>query len=137
MIVKLPISRGLLSPLTVAAITGRDEDAILKLVEGGELEFAFNIGGLARAARCMRIATLSVADFVNGQKSPRTLGEVLRAILPGAGEVIQRTDVARYFSCSPAHAAKLFPVQCNRGPNGSPAILRAEVTSFLQQRRIL
>jgi hypothetical protein len=135
--ITLPISRGLLSPLTVAAITGRAEHAILKLVEGGELEFAFDIRGRARAARCMRIATLSVADFVNGHRRSRTLDEVLGAILPGAGEVILRTDVARWFSCSPDHAAKLFPVQCNRGPNGSPAIPRTKVTSFLKQRRIL
>lgn len=134
--VLLPIRRGLLTPLTVAAIIGRDEHHILKLIDGGELEFAFDIRGYGQA-RCLRIATLSVADYCGGCKgSRRGLEEVLRAVLPGQSRAVPRTQVAREFSCSTDHAAHLFPARARRGPT-SPMIPRAEVMAFLQNRRVV
>lgn len=137
--IALPVQRGLLTVLTVAAITGRDERTLLKLVDGGELEWVFDIrSSQARGTRCVRVATLSVADFVAGRRAARTFSEIIHAIVPGQSSTVTRTQVAREFCCSADHAAHLFPcTSSSRGPNSTPRIPRAEIVSFLERRRIL
>lgn len=127
----------------------RDEDAILRLIEDGELSWAFNVARpSAREHRSPRVLTESVTDYLNGRTRSFISAEaewqwVISMILP-AGRTAITCDLARALCCGREHIMNLlregaikaeFP-EVRRGMNSSPRFYTQSVADWLRGRRL-
>jgi hypothetical protein len=139
-VITMPIKRPMLSHTAVAAILDERQDKILQLFDSGRIAWVFNIARPRTGRRCARVATLALADYINGRTEPRTFDEIAASILPGRSETILATNIAKAFCCSATLIEYLFPIgerKARKGPASSRHVPRREVVRWLQARRIL
>ena len=153
--------RPLLNVNAVMALLDLDEDAVLYLIEDGQLGFAFNIADAGAGARELRIWKGALARMTMDQgsrsKEEPELDEVISAILPPALDLGPRTlglgsgatlrvepDLTRAFNCSATHVNDLIGqkelqevVNPNRKATQTRVVTRASVALFLERRRMI
>jgi hypothetical protein len=129
-----------------------DEDQVLRLIEDGELLWAFNLAAARATRRTIRVLSESVSDYLAGQV--RTCGDnkaeaewqrVASLVFPDK-PVIVTCELARALSCGRDLAMNLVRKNHVRvvsgrrwrsGPGGSPRIDTASAKEWLKGRRIL
>ena len=132
-------------------LPGLDENAILALVEDGQLLYAWNLGlGAARDMRIYPPCLVHYARTAGARPFPDTEDEVSAALL-GTLHVTTSTAwvtgrmLSLLFNCSStqiinmldARLLKLLPgTGWKTGPNGSPHITADSLKQFLISRRL-
>ncbi|HBJ87118.1 MAG TPA: hypothetical protein DDZ88_25315 [Verrucomicrobiales bacterium] len=130
-------------------LRGYNEDAILDLIESGELLYAWNIGlGPTRLVRiwpaCLEYYQKNPAS---AWKFPQTEDQVLSEMLRRVGDkpFIRSYALRLIFNCSATHITNLLHAGAlrvlpnttwGRGPSGSALITITSVKQFLVERRL-
>ena len=141
----LNITRPLASVWGAALLLNRNEESVERLIEDGELAWAFNIGAPAARARQIRIFMPCILDCRAGVNRAYAPDFVLNAIFPAARLKFRTHEVAYACHCSADHVRllalqgvlKKIPGAARRGPNSSCFFARTVLTDFLQKRRIM
>lgn len=124
----------------------RDEDAVLALVEKGDLGWAWDIRTPSAIRREVRVWRESLLELMGADRAEHhgTALAVLDTFLPHRD--IRLTEIARWLSCSSSHVSNLLRDGClalagERPDHSSVAavtrVTRASVVSFLDGRRML
>jgi len=134
-----------------SSLPGLGEDEIIRLIDTGDLEVAFNIGADEHArAREVRILPACIEHYqANVGKTflnwewPRIAQEILN----GYGlDWISGVDLRLLLNCSTESIGRLIQrnqlalapgSSCRPGPKGSPRIMVASFLEFLKKRRAL
>ncbi len=142
----------------VMVILDRNEDDLLRLVEEGELEFAFDISSAGAARREVRIYRESLLRYraqsfraslapvrsdIPAQES-RGLLHCITAILPQhSNMILTAVELARCWSCSSSHVQRLIAdgALADASPEGrkltnTRSVTCASAEAFLTRRRI-
>lgn len=142
----LSAARPLVPLEAVQVLLDRDEDAVLALVEKGDLGWAWDIRTPTATRREVRVWRESVLELMGADIAERhgTCLGVLDTFLPHRD--LRLTELARWFACSSSHVSNLIRDGClalagERPDHSSVAavtrITRASVVSLLDGRRIL
>lgn len=134
--------RPLLDIWTATAVLNCTEDAVLRRIENGEIEWAFNIAKGLATKRCVRILAVSLVDCAKGTKPRgRSFDEVMAVILPGKIERVIASRCAAALNCCNQHVLDLFLhngliVRSDLpGRNGQNYVSRRAITELLKARR--
>lgn len=148
---QLPAMRPLV-PISTAMVLGdQDEDRVQAAIDTGGIPFAWDIRGLAAAAREIRIWRESLIWWLTTRGTFPTvaaqfpdLAAVVARLFPHARDEVKGTELQRMFSCGHSHIINLIndgllvaTTKPGPGPLGSPKITRASVVGLLLQRRVL
>jgi hypothetical protein len=148
----VPVRSSLLTLYTCAALSGETVPKLLALVDDGAIRLAFNVGTQDTVARCVRIATKSIADYMEHGRKLRTetpaqvtkeIVELLPPIHPAERQEIAAPALQTLFCCSQHHIERLTSTGClrvtrpgRRGKGGATIFDRRSVVKFLEERRI-
>lgn len=130
-----------------------NEDEVLRLIDDGQLLWAFDISSPGARCRDIRILSDSVAAIMQGRPvaalNETSIQEawVVSRIFPAA-EFVKVKEVARILSCSSTHVFHLVhsgAVQAEptswasrrSGPKGSPVIYTQSLQRWLLKRRVV
>jgi hypothetical protein len=139
-------SKPLLPVRGVMSLIDRDEDQVLRLIEEGELAFAFDVASDPERGRNreLRILPACVADYLRGQTSALEWADVLRLLLPHDEPILLGTEITRILNVCPTHtyalARRKLITPCSswrRGRGGCGRFTAASFTKFLKARRVL
>ncbi len=140
---RLRLKNPMVSVWTAVALIGGDEDTVLGLVEDGQIRYAWNIARTGGRNRCVRIASLSITDYLAGSKrAPAEEEEALWKSLFGASSAVAMSvaRLARVFNCSNTHVAGLAKdgllKQVGEAGPWQTQVCRGSVEGFLLERRI-
>jgi hypothetical protein len=137
-------SKPLLPVRGVMSLVDRNEDEVLRMVEAGELLWAFDVAADPKCARCkeLRILPACVADWLRGQTCLLEWADVLAMLLPGNAPLILSKEIARTLNISGAllytlarRKALSSVTAWHCGPGGCGRFTRASVLKFLRDRR--
>jgi hypothetical protein len=151
---RLPVP--LVSVQVAQAALRRSGAEVVKLVEAGDLAWAWNIALDAKGKREIRIFARSLAELQRGTRTltgddsefPSVIREIFPyAFLPRPGVVatVRVSTIARQISCGSKLVFGLMDAGLLRvvpgsprhtGPNGSPEVQFSSVQNFMQARRI-
>jgi hypothetical protein len=137
-----PIKRPLVDIAVGMAVIDASAVSVLKLIDGGELEFAFNIARPGKQRRYVRILTESLRRFVNGISDPMPFDKVLSIVVPGASSSIYQSWLARMLNVETFHITTLIRCgvfeKCGPRKNrtDSQLVTRQSVYDFLTERRL-
>ena len=146
------IRRPLVSVWTAVAILDKSEDAVLSLIEGGEIRWAWNIGlSTVHGKRDVRILAANLQDFITGAPVPRLADAeefkfVMSFIFPSQYSRITACSFARALNCGSEHALHLMRAGavravkgavCRSAKGGSPQLTYESILIFFQTRRIV
>ena len=144
----ITISRGTLRPLlsidAAKAILNRDEDAILSLIQSGDLAWAFDLRSPGTRRSFIRIYKDSIFQLLPTLRfekhSIATLDDVLGEILPKPRrDGIKSPHLARCFNCGSTHIHALLSSRAIRkrgaksGRTCAVEVSRESVESFLRR----
>lgn len=145
---RIPSGRSLVPLEAVMVLADRDEDAVLALIDNGQLRWAYNIASPGSERREIRILRSSVLSYLDRSSDPvESADDALTSILPKpmnvrGHETIRAVEVERRFCCSQGLVAKLIHAGCFTlagpvaGPKVSPYILHTSVAQFLRTRSL-
>jgi hypothetical protein len=90
-------SKPLLPVRGVMSLIDRDEYQVLRLIEEGELAFAFDVASDPERGRNreLRILPACVADYLRGHTSSLEWADVLRLLLPHDEPILLGTEITR------------------------------------------
>lgn len=139
----LQIRKPLVGIPTIRCLTNRTEDQIMHMIENGKLQFAWNVAADRARRQCVRVLTLSVADFILGTKSqPSEIADAIKYIFPSSSEVIRASTIARMLDTSPTHVTALVKqghlvkAGNRKHSKDTDMICRASTVKFMTLRRI-
>jgi len=120
------------------------ESAVLRMIENGELLFAFDLALQPSRARKreLRILPQSLEAYQAGCKRPLEWGHVERMLLPGAEGTVLSVELERVLNVSQSHLQHLLSrkelllcTRGRRGRGGSARVWRHSAAAFLRRRR--
>jgi hypothetical protein len=126
----------------VMPIVDRDEDAVLALIEDGQLRWAFDVA-LTKGQRTkeLRVFPKCIGDFVAGRECKIGFEEVAAAMTRGESQALPATEIiaALNVSCTHAynliHRGELKQVSVGlRGPRESARVAVESFVRFLRER---
>jgi hypothetical protein len=133
----------LLTICAVRSLLDRNEDQVLRLIDGGGLAWVFDVGLEPRPAkkRTLRVLPAAVADCINGRPCALTWPEVLALLLPQSS-TLNSSELAQTLNVSRSHvlalARRRLIKTCSpwhRGRGGAGRFSTNSVTDFLRSRR--
>lgn len=148
---QLPAMRPLV-PISTAMVLGdQDEDRVQAAIDTGAIPFAWDIRGLAAAAREIRMWRESLIWWLTTMGTFPTVAaqfpaieDVVARLFPHSRDLIKGTELQRMLSCGHSHVINLIKdglldttTEIRTGPNGSPQITRVSITQLLLDRRVL
>jgi hypothetical protein len=137
-------SKPLLPVRAVISILDKNEDQVLRLVEEGQLAWAWDVRLDTKRGRNkeLRILPACVADYLRGQPCALEWTDVLRLLLPHDEPVILSKDITRVLNVSGNHtfhlASRKLISPCStwrRGRGGCAHFTAQSFVEFLQARR--
>jgi hypothetical protein len=138
-------SKPLLPLRGVMALVDRNENRVWKLIETGEIAWAFDCALTQRDGRKreLRVLPAAVADYLKGRPCELEWPEVFAVLLPD-GPTVVASEIARILNVSSDHVYHLIerkqiearPIR-RRGPGGSAPVPTTSFIKFLQKRRCL
>jgi len=139
--------------MSIAAVCWRLDcgpDKVLRLIEDGDLLFAWNIASSNTRQRIPRVLTECVEDFISKRSRPFKSEDAewnyCAGLIFPVEPILSARDLTRTLNCGRQHALDLIrekhftPVRgyrCRRGPGGSPRIHTASVAAWLKSRRLI
>ena len=125
----------------VMPILDKDEDQVLRLIEEGQLRWAWNVAlSKDRGAMELRVLPQAVGDFMAGRPCKIEFEEVVNALAHGETETITAKEIDAALNVSRLHvydligAGHLKASGWRRGPGGSARVSLASFLRFLRQR---
>jgi len=141
--VSQPRSRPMFNVRAVVSLLDVSEDAVIRLVECGDLLWAFNVASRTDTAREIRILPACVAGYMEKIPFQADWGEVWRLLFPGSGREITAKEIYRALNISSMHLYGLAKQgligPCSgwrRGIYGQGRFESAAVAQFLKARRV-
>jgi len=138
---RVALRRPLLPSKAVEALLDLGPDGVIREIESGRLEWAWDIRSPDAAKRDLRVWAPCVRHFMDGVFAP-IAGDPYAAILPATRAVWRGTDLQRLFTCSETHithlldAGELTALNPQRARTISAEIPRLAVLNFLLKRRL-
>jgi hypothetical protein len=136
-------SKPLLPVRGVMSLIDVDEDQVLRMVEEGELDWAWDVSSDPKRAHSkeLRILPACVAAHLRGESRSLEWADVLRLLVP-EGPVILSKNISRILNVSSTHLYNLARrkqiVPCSSwrsGPDGCARFPVKSLVQFLQTRR--
>jgi hypothetical protein len=124
----------------VAAL-GLGEQAVLELLEGGQLRWAWDLRRPKARRAYVVVLAQSLRAYQQGGGPPAEWADVLKLVLPPHRPMLRAVEVARTLSVTPHHANNLIRdgllivLNPRRGRTTSPLVTSASLARFLQMRR--
>jgi len=120
----------------------KDEDAILRLIESGDLLWAWNVAAKAtRGAKEMRVLPKCVGDFAAGRECRIEFEDVVQALTRGETETLAASEVSAVLNVSSTQVYNLIASRqlmalstWRTGPGGSARVSVDSFTRFLRER---
>ena len=138
-------SKPLLPLRGVCSLVDKDEDEVLKLIESGEIAWAFDVALAQKRGRKreLRILPAAVADYLKRRKCNLDWEAVCDLLRPD-GPTIRVNKLAQILNVSADHVYHCVErrqiIACpsrRKGPGGSGRVATANFIKFLQKRRVL
>lgn len=138
------LTKPLLPVRGVVSLIDRDEDAVLKLLEIGDIGWAWDLSLEGRLGRTKEIRVLpaAVADYMMGRPCAMEWTEVLQMLLPAGVHTLRTPRVTRLLNISFTHLFSLGRRKLIRsvgtwgpGPAGAANWDTQSIVNFLQARR--
>jgi hypothetical protein len=136
------IKRPVLPVVAVKAILGVGEDRIRTLIDGGALEFAFDIRLNGSERACVRVLTASVCGYQPGKVFKSSLDEALALVFPSSLETFRVYQIAQRLVCDKGHIGHLIKsgalqaTAARRKYGESLPVARRSCVDFLKSRRV-
>jgi hypothetical protein len=127
----------------VVSLLDRDEDAVLRLIEDGDLLWAFDVALQPKRARkkALRVLPQAVDDYRAGRKCALQWPDVQRLLLAGGEQTMPSPSCVRLMNVCQAHVAALLRhrelLVCKdgrRGRGGAALVWTYSFTDFLKRR---
>ena len=123
-------------------IVGKSEDVALRMIEDGQLRWAFNVAFRnGRGAKALRVLPRCVGDFMAGRQCEMEFADVAAALTCGASETIAATEIAAGLNISSTHVYHLISSGqlkarsgWHSGPRGSARVRLDSFVGFLRER---
>ncbi len=128
----------------LVALLDKNEDQVLRLVEDGDLLWAFDLSLIPERARSkeLRVLAQCAHDYLAGRKSELEWENVARLVLPHDEPILTSLEIQRSCNVSCAHVTALIrrrQLECvskgHTGPKGSARVTASSFTNFLERRR--
>ena len=141
-----PAARGrpLLPVCGVVSLLDKDEDQVLRMVDEGDLLWAWDVALQPERARRkeLRVLPECVEDHLAGRKCRLEWPDVLGLILPHDRTVLETGEIERPLNVSGTHVFALARRRCLKvarkgrvGPGGSMRVTAFSFVQFLKARR--
>jgi hypothetical protein len=139
-------SKPLLPIRGVISLVDKNEDQVLRLIEDGTLEWAWDVALDPKRGRNreLRVLPACVADYLRGQACSLEWADVLRLLLPRDGPEILSKEITCVLNISSTHtyhlARRKLIVACStwrRGRGGCARFTAKSFIEFLRDRRVL
>jgi hypothetical protein len=126
----------------VMAIVDKDEDAVLMMVELGQLLWAFDVACMkGRGSKELRIFPKCVGEFLAGRPCRIEFDEVVRALVRGETDTIAAMEISAVLNVSSTQVYHLIRAgqlrtcsDWHTGPGGSAPVSVESFVKFLRQR---
>ena len=137
-------SKPLLPLRGICSLIDRNEDQTLRLIEEGQIAFAWDFALDPSRARAkeLRILPAAVSDYMRGQPCSLRWADVLALVAPDDGPEVLSTQIMRALNVSGEHvynlARRKVLVPCStwrRGRGGHARFPRQTFIDFLEERR--
>jgi hypothetical protein len=139
-------SKPLLPVRGVMSLVDKSEDQVLRLIEDGQLAWAFDVALDPKRGRNreLRILPAAVSAYLRGQTCSLDWSDVLPLLLPHDGPVILSKDITRILNVCGTHtyalARRKLIIPCStwrRGRGGCGRFTSKSFIEFLKARRVL
>ncbi len=127
----------------MVSVLDRNENAVLRLIDEGELRWAWNVALQPDRAwkKALRVLPQCVDDYRAGRKCDLAWAEVQRLLLAGGEKTVQSIEVVRLLNVCQSHVAALLRREelllCRKGRHGrggTALIWSYSFTNFLKRR---
>ena len=139
-------SKPLLPVRGVMSLVDKNEDQVLRLIDDGQLAWAFDVALDPKRGRNLelRILPAAVSAYLRGQTCELEWADVLRLLLPHDEPVIFSTDITRILNVCGSHtyhlASRKLITSCSthrRWRGGRGHFTTKSFINFLKERRVL
>ena len=137
-------SKPLLPIRGVVSLIDRNEDAVLALIEQGQIAWAWDVSLDGKRARSkeLRVLPAAVANYMTGRPCTLEWADVLGMLIPADARTLATPEVSRLLNASHTHVFALGGRKLLRhcsswrtGPGGAARFSTESVVNFLRNRR--
>jgi hypothetical protein len=137
-------SKPLLPVRGVMSLIDQNEDQVLRLIEDGQLAWAFDMSLDTKRGHSkeLRILPAAVLEYMRGRTCSLEWPAVLSLLLPPDEPIILGTEITRVINCCSTHiyalARRKLITPCSswrRGRGGSARFVAKSFVDFLKSRR--